>query len=349
MSPTLLRILDVNCNRVREALRVLEDYARFSLNHRPLQQQLKQLRHDFQTATASVQAQAISARDTAGDVGTGITTETEQKRESLSAVVTAAGKRLSEALRSVEEYLKTADGANAACVEQIRYRAYDIERAILLTLSPGRERMRGVSVYVLITESLCKRPWLEVARLAIDGGCECIQLREKLIDAGELLVRARRLAALCRERGVISIINDRPDVALAAGADGVHVGQADLPARVVRQIVGPDLIVGVSTRQIEQAREAVLDGADYIGVGPIFASTTKPQENLPGLAYAKAAAAEMSVPVVAISGVCAGNVVHLAAIGVRAVAVSSAVIAADDPSSAVRQIRAALSDAPSRI
>lgn len=322
---------------------MLEDYARFSLNHGPLQQQLKQLRHDFQTATAAIQARAVAARDTAGDVGTGITTETEQKRDSTASVVTAAGKRLSEALRSVEEYLKTADGANAAAVEQVRYRAYDVERAILLTLSPGRERMRGVSVYVLITESLCKRPWLEVAERAIDGGCECIQLREKNMDAGELLSRARQLVERCRERQVISIINDRPDVAIAAGADGVHVGQSDLPARVARQIVGPEMIIGVSTKHLDQARAAVLDGADYIGVGPIFPSTTKPQEKLPGLAYAQAVAAEIAVPVVAISGITSSNAADLAAVGIRAVAVSSAVIASDDPAEAVRQIRSRLS------
>lgn len=342
MNPTLLRIFDVNCNRVREALRVLEDYARFALNHGPLQQQLKQLRHDFQTATAAVQARAVASRDTSGDVGTGITTDTEASRQSIASVITAAGKRLSEALRSVEEYLKTTDRANAAAVEQIRYRAYDIERAILLTLSPGRKRMADVSVYVLVTESLCRRPWLEVVERAIDGGCECVQLREKQLEAGELLRRARDLVELCRARQVISIINDRPDVALAAGADGVHVGQGDLPARVVRQIVGPELIVGVSTKRLEQAQAAVLDGADYIGVGPIFPSTTKPQDQLPGVAYAQAAAQQVSVPVVAISGITAANAGELARVGVRAVAVSSAVISADDPAEAVRSIRATL-------
>ena len=258
VNPTVLRIFDANCNRAREAARVLEDYARFVLNHADLAARLKSLRHDFAAATESLQRSAIAARDTAGDVGTTITTETEQQRESTAAVITAAAKRLGEALRTLEEYSKIIDPVAAAALQAIRYRGYDIERDILLTLSPGRERMRDVVLCVLITEALCRRPWLETASLAIDGGADCLQLREKTLDGATLLARATALAKLCRGRQIISIINDRPDVALLAGADGVHVGQGDLPARQVRQIVGLDYIIGVSTHAVAQARQAVL-------------------------------------------------------------------------------------------
>lgn len=342
VNPSLQRIIDANCNRAREAARVLEDYARFVLNHADLTGRLKTLRHDFRLATEALQRSAVAARDTAGDVGTHITTETERSRESPAAVITAAAKRLGEALRTLEEYSKIESPIAAERLQAIRYRAYDIERDILLTLSPGRERMAGVTLCVLVTESLCTLPWLETARLAIDGGADCLQLREKTLGGSELLSRATALAELCRERGVISIMNDRPDVAVLAGADGIHVGQDDLPARRVRQIVGPDSIVGVSTHALAQARQAVIDGADYVGAGPVFVSTTKPQDELVGLDYAKAVAAELPIPAVAISGITAITARDLALAGVRRAAVSSAVLSAADPAAAAAAIKAAL-------
>ncbi len=194
--------------------------------------------------------------------------------------------------------------------------------------------MAGVRLYVLITESLCKRPWQEAARLAIEGGADCLQLREKNLSSRELLWRARELVSICREGGAVSIINDRPDIAILAAADGVHVGQDDACATDVRRIIGPDKIIGVSTHRIEQARQALLDGADYIGVGPVFPSTTKPQEHLAGLEYAREVKAELTIPAIAISGINAQNLPRLLETGINAVAVSSSVLSADDPKAA---------------
>lgn len=342
MEPRILRLLDANCNRVREALRVLEDYARFVLDHDGLCGSLKSLRHEFQSATASLQARAIASRDTAGDVGTGITTQTELQRESTAAVITAAGKRLSEALRTIEEYLKTEDSASAARVEQLRYRAYDVEKLILLTLSPGRERMAGVPLHVLITEALCHQPWLTVAEQALQGGAGCLQLREKTMEGGELLRRARQLAALCHRYNAVCIINDRPDIALLSGADGVHVGQGDLPATAARQLLGLDKIIGVSTANLDQAKQAVIDGADYVGCGPVFTSSTKPKDYLVGLDYAAAATKTLPIPAVAISGITPDNIDSLAIAGVRSIAVSSAVISTTDPKAAAQRLREGL-------
>ena len=141
---------------------------------------------------------------------------------------------------------------------------------------------------------------------------------------------------------MLSVNNDRPDIAILSGADGVHVGQQDIPARDVRKLVGSRMIVGVSTHSIEQARQAVRDGADYIGVGPVFPSATKPRDFLPGLDYAKQVAAEIAIPAVAIAGIDASNVDEVIGTGVRAVAVSSAIIGAADPESATRQIKCQL-------
>jgi thiamine-phosphate pyrophosphorylase len=340
----VLRLLDANANRAREALRVVEDYARFVLDDGGLSEELKTLRHDLAAATRSFAGEAILHRDTPNDVGTGIKTESERTRANVSEVVVAAGKRLGEALRAIEEFLKTTCPTDAAKVEQVRYRFYDAEHRIALTLRPAA---RGLAsswrLYVLVTESLCTIPWLDAAEQAIEGGADCLQLREKDLEAGELLTRARQLVSLCRRHGIPCIINDRPDVAILAGADGVHVGQGDLPAREARKLLGPNRIVGVSTHNLEQARQAVADGADYIGVGPVFRSATKPRDFLPGLDLARDVARTLpQIPAVAIAGIHAGNVDEVVATGIRAVAVTSAVLCAPDVRAAAATLKAKL-------
>ncbi|HEX4794020.1 MAG TPA: thiamine phosphate synthase [Humisphaera sp.] len=338
MNHSILRLLDANANRAREALRVLEDYARFMLDDNALSAALKGVRHGLANALAPMLAEAIVHRDTPGDVGTSNKTGAELARADLPHVITAAGKRLGEALRSIEEFLKIDSPGAAAAVEALRYQFYDIEQKIARTLGRGGP-MRDVRLYVLITQSLCRRPWLEVAEQAILGGADCLQLREKDLDGAELLARARDFVSLCRKHGVISIINDRADIAILAGADGVHVGQDDLPGIEVRKLVGSAMIVGVSTHRIEQARQAVLDGADYIGVGPFFRSSTKPRDFVAGPDYARQVANEIKIPAIAIAGITPANVDEVLATGLRAVAVSSAVIAADDVRAAAQTIK----------
>jgi thiamine-phosphate pyrophosphorylase len=336
----VLRILDANANRAREALRVIEDYARFVLNDDALCGSLKQIRHDFSTATAGFVSDAILHRDTPGDVGTTAKTQAERTRDDAGHVVTAAGKRLGEALRTIEEYLKTADPAQASRVESLRYRFYDIEQQVARTLRPGACPFADVRLYVLITESTCKRPWIEVATQAIEGGADCLQLREKSLDSGELLTRARQLVALCKKHRLLCIINDRPDIAMLSDADGVHVGQTDLPAQDVRKLIGTSKILGVSTHNLDQARQAVRDGADYIGVGPIFKSGTKPRDFVAGLEYAQAVAREIPhVPAVAIAGISEQNVDEVLSTGLKSIAVTAAVAGCEDPAAAARRLK----------
>lgn len=343
MNPAVLRILDANANRAREALRVVEDYARFGLDDEPLCGALKALRHELTDALKPYLADAILHRDTPGDVGTAIKTPAELRRADLGEVVTAAGKRLGEALRAIEEVLKTLEPGRAATVETTRYRFYDLEQQLARTLRPA-SRFAGVRLYVLITEKLCKRPWLEAAQEAIEGGADCLQLREKELDGAELLSRARQLVQLCRRGGVLSIINDRADIAMLSDADGAHVGQGDLPATEARKLLGRDKIVGVSTHNLDQARQAVRDGADYIGVGPVFVSSTKPRDFLPGLDFARqVVSAKIPVPAVAIAGITLENVDEVIETGIRAVAVTAAVAGCDAVRDAAQRFKAKLS------
>lgn len=337
--PAILRILDANANRAREALRVMEEAARFVLDDAQITEGLKRLRHELAAALSMVDGLEAN-RDTPNDVGTTIKTAREATRNSVADVVIAAGKRLGEALRAIEEYGKTlgerAPGF-ASSVEAIRYRGYDLEQKLNRAMGSGAPKQWRLCV--LISQELCReRDWWRVATAAVEGGADCIQLREKTMDAGELLSRAIRLVGLCRPRGVSVIINDRPDVALLSGADGVHLGQSDLPCAEARRVVGTQLIIGVSTSALDQARQALRDGADYCGIGPMFPTTTKVKDIIVGTHYAKEYLAWNKLPHLAIGGITPTNLRELTAAGVRGIAVSSAVCSAFDPAAVVRDM-----------
>jgi thiamine-phosphate pyrophosphorylase len=338
----VLRILDANANRAREALRVMEEWARFGLNDQTTSAELKLLRHQLRDAVHTSLADSILWRDTPGDVGTQNTTPTEMHRHDPADVVIAAGKRLGEALRCLEEYSKIDNAQTAAAIAAIRYRAYDLEKRLTLSLRPAK-RFANVRLCVLITESICNRHWLQVAEHAILGGADCLQLREKNLNSGELLSRAKHFVELCKNHKVLSIINDRPDIAILARADGVHVGQTDLPATEARKIIGSNRILGVSTHNIEHARQAVRDGADYIGAGPIYKSTTKTRDFVAGLDHARAVAKEIPIPALAIAGITLANVDEVIATGIHGIALTAAVIACDDVQAAARRFKEKLS------
>jgi len=208
---------------------------------------------------------------------------------------------------------------------------------------------RQWSLCVVLTESLCARPWEEVARAVLEAGADCIQLREKELSGRELLSRAHRLRELTLAHDASLVINDRPDLALLAGADGVHVGQTDLPIKAARRIVGDGVCIGVSATTIQQATEALEAGADSLGLGPMFATRTKPDPggrtdgSLAGPELVRAVL-EMhpDTPHLAIGGVDASNAGTLREAGVRGVAVSGSVCGADDPGAVVREVLEAL-------
>jgi thiamine-phosphate pyrophosphorylase len=336
------RILDASANRAREALRVLEDYTRFGLDDAFLTGRLKQLRHDLAQALGELPASMLlQARDTLNDVGTTIDTEAEWQRPSLDAVVQANAKRLQEALRSLEEYGKIVSIEFARQIEMLRYQTYTLERAIVQGAS-ARDRLADAQLYVLVTDSFCKASLVGTVKEAALGGAQIIQLREKGIDDRALLSRARNVRDVTRSTGTLFIVNDRPDIARLVDADGVHLGQDDMPIREARRIVGANALIGVSTHNLDQLRRAILEGADYVGIGPTFPSTTKTFLSFAGLEFVKQALAETSLPAYALGGINLENVEQLRAVGVRRIAVSSAICAAADPRGVAQRLRRAL-------
>ncbi|MDI9402996.1 MAG: thiamine phosphate synthase [Limnohabitans sp.] len=339
-----LRMIDANNNRAREALRTLEDVARFAWNDAGVAEEAKSLRHALQSAIAAIPALDLAAaRDVAGDIGTALEGANEYARADLSAVAQAAGGRLSEALRVIEEAAKTlGDATIARAVEQVRYRSYAL--AAEITLRIARARPRQFALCLLLTRALCRRDWRDVVREAVEGGVDLVQVREKEMDAGELVAHVRAVRETIGTRATL-VVNDRLDVALAANADGVHLGTTDLPLREARKIAGPRFLIGASTHTLDEARAAVAAGADLCGVGAMYASTLKPDLAPSGEAYLRAFLAEFPcVPHLAIGGIAAGRVAALARAGCRGIAVSSAICGADRPGEVARALRRELAE-----
>ena len=200
------------------------------------------------------------------------------------------------------------------------------------------------AVYVLTDRRAAgERSLIDVVRAVVRGGATAIQLRDKEASTGEMIELGRALLQITRPAGVPLIVNDRADVALAIDADGVHVGQDDMPAPLARQIIGPQRILGVSAGTIEEARQAQREGADYLGVGDVYGTPTKADAGTPiGLSGLAEIARAVSIPVVAIGGIQLDNAAATLQAGASGVAVISAVIGAPDPETAARQLRNAV-------
>ena len=337
----VLRVLDAAANRAREGLRVIEDYVRFLLDDRFLTESLKTLRHEFVAALGIVPFEhRLAARETERDVGTAATTPAERHRANPSGVLAANFSRLQEALRTLEEFGKLIDPGLAAAIERVRYRTYTLQRAIGMAQA-GIARLADARLYVLVDGRGTPAEFTALCQSLVSAGVDVLQLRDKSLDDRTLLARARTLREIAHAAGVVFIVNDRPDLAALAQADGVHLGQEELLIKDARTILGPEGLIGVSTHSIEQARQAVLDGANYIGVGPTFPSQTKQFAAFPGLALLSAVSGEIGLPAFAIGGIHRENLGEVLQTGIRRIAVGAAVTAAPDPAAAAA-LRAAL-------
>jgi len=332
-----LRILDAAANRASEGARIVEDYVRFGRDNSYLTQICKQWRHDLQSVLAELpNSERMAARETQRDVGTQITTAAEQCRTAVMDVVVASLNRVKQALRSLEEFSKIEFPQLASRVEQLRYAWYTVERAILVG-ADSEQRLAKAKLYVLIDGRANDDDFSAFATSLIAAGVHVLQLRDKSLNDRDLVRRGRILRKLTRGTDTLFIMNDRPDLAALTEADGVHVGQEELSVKDARTIVGTQALIGVSTHSVEQARQAVLDGANYIGVGPTFPSTTKQFSAFTGLELLRAVAAEIALPAFAIGGITFDNVAEVLATGIKRVAVSGVIAQAADTGRAVAE------------
>lgn len=361
----VLRILDANLDRAREGLRTIEEWCRFGLNDGETTEQLKHLR---QTLASWHSAQIRAARDTPGDLGTALTHPQEAVRSSLLALLQANFARVQEALRVLEEYGKLYSLEMSASAKQMRYQLYTLDSQILdpmmtnqdamsaqanelSDVSDGESQKMGQQMGQKTGQRWQKleraRTYLVTAPVpnfltaiesALKGGIAIVQYREKTATDDERLQMAQQIRALCHQYGALFIVNDRVDIAAAADADGVHLGQHDLPMAAARQILGPDKIVGRSTTNPEELQRALDEQADYIGVGPVHETPTKPGKAASGNEYVRYAASRATMPWFTIGGLNAENLAPTLAAGATRVAVVRALMQADDPEGVARSL-----------
>ena len=199
------------------------------------------------------------------------------------------------------------------------------------------KKLSSMRLYGIITDKHCRLSWLETAK-ALIGKVDVLQLRENELPGSELLRRAKKLRELTDGTKTLLIINDRPDIALMAGADGVHVGQDDLPAPEIKRIWGEKLVIGLSTHTLEQARQAEKIGVDYIGIGPIFATDTKNINRGNGIKYLKSVCRNLSLPHVAIGGINEQNARLVIRSGAQSIAAISALCDTGSPDEAATRL-----------
>lgn len=338
-----LRLIDANANRAREGVRTGEDYIRFISGEGRWASRLKEIRHAISSLLASHYSnkQLTASRNVLTDPfkPSGVAEKTPPATESSKSVALRGLKRAEEALRVLEEYTRADAAEMSVQFARHRFALYEAEQWLEHSCETAAI-IGSAKLYVVLTKSLCRRDLLETAKAVLKGGAKLLQLRSKeTTNTAGLLAEARNLHALCSQHGAVLICNDRLDIALAAGAAGVHLGQEDLPPLDARRVGGEKVIIGRSTHSVEQARHAVeLEKADYLGVGSVYDTSTKQERILAGVTLAQQVCAlGLGVPVFAIGGITLDRVAELKAAGVKRVAVSAAIVADPDPEGCTRR------------
>ena len=341
----VLRIIDANLNRSMEAIRTIEEYTRFIIDDRPRTETLKQMRHDLQELAEDLPlVERILARDSVGDVGRHVTTASEYERKDVSHVVLASLGRLKQSLRSLEEYGKIFDAEVGCAFEKLRYQTYDLEKC-LVAQAVANDTFETLTIYGLVPGGATLSEFESHVRSLLLAGIDVIQLRDKQLDDKTLLERARHLRKLIdgeierSGRLVLMIVNDRPDICRMSRADGVHLGQTEISLQDARQLLGNQFLIGISTHHTEQVEQAIRDGADYIGCGPTFPSTTKDFSDFPGLDFLTWVASNCSLPAFAIGGIDKDNIHKIAEAGFSRVAVSGCIGPNSDHRSIIKTLK----------
>ncbi len=340
--PEYLRIIDENLNRAGEGLRVIEDIARMILNNRDISARLKTLRHGLVRTSPSLQEALIESRDSVTDVGQDTDVAGEVVAKDMSSVLIANTRRVQESFRVLEEMVKVAETnfeIKSDMFRQARFELYSLEQELFFLLSRQEKLKLLTGLYVVVDgQWLYGRSHLDITRMAIKGGARTIQLREKSMMKKDLIPLAIEIREICSENSVLFIMNDFLDVTLASDADGLHVGQEDLPVSSARRLLRRGQLLGCSVSTVKEARAAQANGADYLGVGAMFPTSSKTGISIIGLDRLREIKNAVSIPLVAIGGITADNVSEVIAVGAVAAAVISAVARAPSPEKSAREI-----------
>lgn len=330
----------------------MEEYCRFGLNNLSLASQAKGARHRLCEAIKSIDPiLLISSRDADGDVGRAMKVDGQLQRTSVEDCFAAASKRASEALRALAESTQAIEPQVAAIMEELRFKVYSLEKRTVL-LAYSKQKFKSVRLCVLInaTQNTPESNVLSLIHTCVENGADCLQLRAKGLSDAEALTLADQFTSICKKSNVVSIINDRIDIALLTDADGVHLGQDDLPAERSRQLVHKPLIIGVSTHNLDELQKAIDSECDYVGLGPVYSSPTKPSVKVSGLDYI-----QQAIPIIdkagihhlAIGGINQDNIGQLLNFGIQAIAVSASIVSSKNPAESCMALKKALSNSHS--
>ncbi|MFH0703128.1 MAG: thiamine phosphate synthase [bacterium] len=328
----MYRIIDANLNRAIEALRVIEEISRFYLNNEDLTQKTKFIRHELAQIININYKILLKSRNTLDDIGINIINPTS--KNNILDIFKANFKRLQQALRVLAEY-GNINGLNIEFFEKARYDSYTLEKIMFENLLKklNIKKLEDKKLYLVTDRSnfLSHDEFLDKVASALKGGVGIVQLREKNSSAKEFIELGKKIRELCSFYNAVFIVNDRVDIANIVEADGVHLGQDDIDICSARHFLGKDAIIGISTHTPEQAKRAVQQGADYIGVGPVFETPTKPGRKAVGFEYVKWASENVNIPWFAIGGINLDNMDQVIEAGASGIAVVRAIINVESP------------------
>ena len=334
-----MRIIDANLNRILEGIRVLEDIARFSLNDENLGQHLKTIRHKVSAETGNLGTALMQYRDVEKDYGAD-SIETRNKTD-LTSLISANARRAEEGLRVLEECAKVKgmERINFSIFKEARFNLYDIERQLTARILRIVKMSRISGLYAVVDAQYFKgRDPVRVTQSIIEGGAKLIQFRDKTSEKVNILKLAKKLRKICTHNDVMFIVNDHLDVAMATAADGLHLGQHDLPLSLARRYLPIDTIIGCSVETLRQAQKARRDGADYVAAGAIFKTSTKIDARVVGLELIKDINRTIDIPIVAIGGINKTNMAKVLKAGADSVAVVSALLASRNIRNITREL-----------
>ena len=340
LDPKVARLIDANIDRAREGLRVIEEWCRFGLDRKDLVITIKNWRQQLGHLHHYVYKEA---RSTASDIGAGLSHTNQLNRLSPNQIVSANCARVQEALRVLEEFSRNINPKLSSEASTIRYGLYDLEVTCLKATYEYKRRKSLQNCNLCLITMACDDLKNRV-EAALRCGVGMVQYRCKKSNDREKLHQAYDIKNLCYKYNALFIINDRIDIALAVDADGIHLGQKDLPTYTARKLIGSEKIIGRSTHNLEQVKQANEEECDYLGFGPINSTMEKSELTALDPSVFQQALHLSHLPVFAIGGINSTNLRKVTDMGFRHVAVISAIMKSNDPYSSTKNLMKQLSE-----
>ena len=323
----IFQIIDANLDRAREGLRVLEDWARFGLGQNDYVSKIKNFRQILGKNHLEIYKKTRNLHE---DLCKGLTHYEQFNRKNPEQIISSNAGRVQEALRVIEEFSRLHNRELSKIASEIRYEIYTLE-IDLLNLSKckiSKKILKENDLYIITDK---KENLLEIIEQLLTAGVKIIQHRFKSGSDKDHLQEAMQIKDLCRRYDSLFIINDRIDIALASNADGIHLGQDDLDLKTARKLLGYSKIIGISANNEVDISNALNEGCDYIGIGPVFETATKKDKKPLGIERIKSLTKDLNIPWFAIGGVTKNNISYLKSYGLKKFALVSQLMNSEDP------------------